>query len=160
MKQLKLMKSYIKPALVILLLLAITGMAIGCEDYGFPQPTAQPTTEPVSTSPTVATSDAALLAVHSRLLELAETHEAKIYLADFYAASDNWSVTGDYFKDGSGVWYVVEDMMRTPGPGARAYWQQASWFALRDGTVLPSRDFDANALRIEADLQELSLREE
>ena len=40
---------------------------------------------------------------------------------------------------------------------AKPHWQHASWLILQDGTVVPSNRFEANALRIEADLQELSL---
>jgi len=39
----------------------------------------------------------------------------------------------------------------------KPYWQQASWFVFRDGKVMPSNRIQANALRIEADLQELSV---
>jgi len=39
----------------------------------------------------------------------------------------------------------------------KPHWQQASWLVLGDGKVMPSHRFQANALRIEADLQELSL---
>jgi hypothetical protein len=38
----------------------------------------------------------------------------------------------------------------------RPYWQQASWFVFPNGEVMPSNRIQANALRIEADLQELS----
>ncbi|GAJ20101.1 unnamed protein product, partial [marine sediment metagenome] len=40
----------------------------------------------------------------------------------------------------------------------KSYWQQASWLIREDGRVIPSNHFQANALRIEADLQELSLQ--
>ena len=41
----------------------------------------------------------------------------------------------------------------------KEYWQKASWLILKDDDVIPSNRFEANALRIEADLQSLSLPE-
>ena len=55
------------------------------------------------------------------------------------------------------MWHIVLDMTDTEEWEERPYWQQASWLILRDNQVLPSNRFQANALRIEADLQELSL---
>jgi hypothetical protein len=40
----------------------------------------------------------------------------------------------------------------------RPYWQQAGWLVFQDGKVMSSNRLKANALRIEADLQELSLQ--
>ena len=51
---------------------------------------------------------------------------------------------------------VVFDVTGTEYWRERPYWQQASWLILEDGRVIPSRRLEANALRIEADLQELS----
>jgi hypothetical protein len=39
----------------------------------------------------------------------------------------------------------------------KPYWQQAGWFVYQDGRVIPSNRLQANALRIESDIQELSL---
>ena len=101
-----------------------------------------------------------MLAVYQRLLEQAETYQAKLYLADFYATSDNWSAEGEYFKDGSGVWYILVDMSTVESRKELSHWQEASWYVFKDGKVIPSNLLNANALRIEADLQQLSLKSE
>jgi hypothetical protein len=152
-------KSYIKPVLVIILLAALLGAVTACEDFGYPATTTpEEEPEPVEvTSPTIiSTKDAAMLAVYQRLLSQAESYEAKMYLADFYANCDNWSAKSEFFKDGSGTWYVVVDMTSIEDWELHPYWQQASWFVFKDGKVIPSHHFQANALRIEADLQALS----
>jgi hypothetical protein len=130
----------------------------GCQDYTFPTPE-QPSQEPeqpVSTT-FINSEDRATLAVYEHLLSLAQSHEAKAYLAEFSAASDNWSANSELFKDGSSIWYVKVDMSGVDGWKDKPYWQQASWFVYQDGRVIPSNRLQANALRIEADLQELSL---
>lgn len=154
-------RRFLKPVLFIALLVILLGTVTACQDLGFPPPTT-PTETPepekpktTSTGP-VSTRDAAILAVYQRLLGQAGSHEAKIYLADFYTSSDNWTAKSDYFKDGAGTWYVVVDMTAVEDWTARPHWQQAGWFVFRDGSVIPSNDFRANALRIEADLQSLS----
>ncbi len=91
------------------------------------------------------------------MLSLSESHDAKAYLAEFSAASDNWSAQSELFKDGSSIWYVKVDMSGAENWQEKPYWQQASWFVYKDGRVIPSNRLQANALRIEADLQELSL---
>jgi hypothetical protein len=154
-------KNLIKPVLIMALLAALLGTFTACEDMGFPPPsTPAPEEEPppkeVTTPTAIMTKDAAMLAVYQRLLSQAESYEAKMYLADFYANCDNWSAESEFFKDGSGTWYVIVDMTENETWELRPYWQQASWFVFRDGKVVPSNRFQANALRIEADLQALS----
>ena len=146
--------------LAMALLIVMLGTLTACEDMGFPASSsdeATPEPTPVETGPTVInTKDAAIMAVYRRLLSKAESYEAKMYLADFYAYCDNWTAQSEYYKDGSGTWYIVVDMSANEDWNLRAYWQQASWFVFRDGEVIPSNLFRANALRIEADLQALS----
>lgn len=143
-------------ALVMLLATAIT--TAGCEDYTFPAPEtpAKEPEKPVSTT-FINSADRAVLAVYEHLLSLAESHEAKTYLAEFSAVSDNWSAKSELFKDGSSIWYVKVDMSGVAGWKEKPYWQQAGWFVYQDGRVIPSNRLQANALRIEADLQKLSL---
>jgi hypothetical protein len=129
----------------------------GCQDYTFPTPE-QPSPEaekPVLTT-FINSEDRATLAVYEHLLSLAQSHEAKAYLAEFSATSDNWSAKAELFKDGTSIWYVKVDMSSVQDWKAKPYWQQASWFVYQDGRVIPSNRLQANALRIEADLQELS----
>jgi hypothetical protein len=152
-------KNLIKTVLVIALLIILLGTFTACADMGFPAATPEETPEPEPakvTGTVINTRDAATLAVYQRLLGQAMSYDAKIYLADFYARCDNWSVQSEYFKDGSGTWYVAVDMSESENWQLRTYWQQASWFVFRDGKVIPSNLFNANALRIEADLQALS----
>ena len=115
---------------------------VGFEDYVVPQ--------------AYEWKDDAILAVYQHLLSQARTQEAKLYLADFYAACDNWKAESEFFKDGSGTWHIQVDMTETLIWDRQTYWKQASWFVFKDGRVIPSNLFKANALRIEADLQELS----
>lgn len=149
---------FIKPILVLALLTAL-GAFTACQDLGYPPPSTpqeKPETEKVTGPTVISTKDTALLAVYQHLLSQAESCEAKIYLADFYTTCDNWSAVSEFFKDGSGTWYVVVDMTSNETWKLRPYWQQASWFVFKDGKVIPSNRLQANALRIEADLQELS----
>ena len=144
-------------AIIVLLAVAIT--TVGCEDFGTfpaPEPPAQEPEKPVSTT-YINSDDRATLAVYEHLLSLAESHEAKAYLAEFSAVSDNWSAKSELFKDGSSIWFVKVDMSGAEDWKEKLYWQQASWFVYQDGPVIPSNRLQANALRIEADLQELSL---
>ena len=147
------------PFVVIIMLSAMVITVAGCEDFGTfpaPEPPAQKPEKPVSTT-FINTEDRATLAVYEHLLSLAESHEAKAYLAEFSAASDNWSAESELFKDGSSIWYVKVDMSGVQNWKEKPYWQQASWFVYQDGRVIPSNRLQANALLIEADLQELSL---
>ena len=155
---------YIKSILIIALLVVVLGIASGCEDFGqYPPPSPpaeKPEPEKVARPSVISTGDRAILAVYEHLLGQAESHQAKAYLAEFYAVCDNWTAETERFKDGSSIWYVVVDMTENETWELRPYWQQASWFILRDGKVMPSNRLQANALRIEADLQELSLQPE
>jgi len=139
------------------MLLSVVITASGCEGYTFPaqEPQAQEPEKPVSTI-FINSEDRATLAVYEHLLSLAQSHEAKAYLAEFSAASDNWGAKSELFKDGSSIWYVKVDMSEVKDWQENPYWQMASWFVYQDGRVIPSNRLEANALRIEADLQELS----
>jgi len=151
-------RKYLKPVLVIALLAVMLGAVVGCEEYGFAPPASEEKPEEKAPPATVTmTRDRAILAVYEHLLGLAESHEAKIYLAEFYATCDNWTAESEFFKDGSDIWYILVDMAESEEWEGKSYWQQASWFVFRDGKVVPSNLLGANALRIEADLQELSL---
>jgi len=144
--------------ILIIMLMAMALTASGCQDFGTfptPEPPAQQPEKPVSTT-FINSGDRAVIAVYEHLLSLAESHEAKDYLAEFSAVSDNWSANSELFKDGSSVWYVAVDMSTVENWQEKPYWQQASWFVYQDGRVIPSNRLQANALRIESDLQELS----
>jgi hypothetical protein len=158
-------KKLIKPVLIMALLAALLGTVTACEDMGFPPPSnptpeEEPPPKDVTTPTAIMTKDAAVMAVYQQLLGQAESYEAKIYLADFYANCDNWSAESEIFKDGSGTWYVTVDETDNEDWELRSYWQHASWFVFKDGKVVPSNHFQANALRIEADLQALSAERE
>ncbi len=151
----------IKLVIVISLLLTIILTVVSCEDMGFPGTTNTPDTNTPEESNTDGTTvisykDAAIMAVYQHLLDQAGSPEAKIYLANFYTACDNWDAVSEYFKDGAGTWHVVVDMTQITKWEHESYWQEASWFVYRDGRVIPSNLFQSNALRIEADLQDLS----
>lgn len=152
-------KGYTKPALIITLLAILLLTVAGCEEFAqfAPAPAAP---EEVVAPTTIRTEDSAILAVYEHLLNQAEGHEAKVYLADFYTVCDNWSAETELFKDGTSIWYVLLDMTETEKWEWRPHWQQASWFVFQDGKVIPSNRLEANALRIEADLQELSIQPE
>ena len=151
-------KKFIKPILIMALLAALLGTFTACEQLGYPTSTPEEETESekVTSTTVINTKDDALMAVYQRLLGQAGSYEAKIYLADFYATCDNWTATSEIFKDGSGTWHIQVDMTSQETWQYRPYWQQAGWFVFRDGKVIPSNRFQANALRIEADLQSLS----
>ena len=150
-------KRYIGSILVITLLVLLAGVVTGCDLGQFPA--ANVTAEKPAKTPStvIGTEDKAILAVCEHLLSQAESHKAKSYLAEFYAVCDNWSAESQLFQDGSRVWYVMVDMTSGKEWKWKPYWQQASWFVFRDGKVMPSNRIQANALRIEADLQELSV---
>ena len=157
-----LIKRYLIPILIILL--AVLALVVsGCADFGqfpaddSPKEEGQPEVEAPPPT-TITTNDRAMLAVYEHLLGQAESYQAKVYLADFYAACDKWSAESELFKDGTSVWYVVVDMTGVWEWQERDYWQQAGWFVFRDGRVIPSNRLKANAVRIEADLQGLSLQ--
>jgi len=153
-------KNLLKTIFTVGMLAVLLTTFTSCQELGFPSSTPQetPAPEPAKTtgSTVVGSKDAAILAVYQRLLGEAEGYDAKIYLSDFYTTCDNWSAQSDYFKDGSGTWHVVVDMTSAEDWTFRSYWQQASWLVFKDGKVIPSNLFQANALRIEADLQAMS----
>jgi len=159
MKFLTRKRNLLKSVLLIGLIAVMVVPFTACEEMGFPAATSPAETEePEPASPhsmSITTADSAVLAVYQRLLDQAGSFDAKVYLADFYATCDEWTAEAEYFKDGSETWHVVVDMTESDTTGITSYWQQASWFVFRDGTVIPSNLFDANALRIEADLQAL-----
>ncbi len=153
-------KRYIKPIFIIALLVVLAGTTTGCEYLeGFspsPQPSEEEETEVEIPRTAIKTSDRAILVVYEHLLRQAESDKAKVYLANFYTVSDKWNAEPELLKDGTSMWHVIVDMTDVETWEERAYWQQASWLVLQDGEVIPSHRFQANALRIEADLQELS----
>lgn len=153
-------KRYLKPLIIVTLLGVMLLTFSGCADFGQFAPAEPPAESPepkkVVTSKVISSEDKAILAVYEHLLSQAESAEAKIYLADFYATCDNWSTESELFKDGTSLWYVLVDMTEVKEWEWHPYWQQASWLVFLDGKVVPSRRIQANALRIEADLQELS----
>jgi len=155
-------KRYMKPILIILLaVLALT--VIGCEDFQqwAPKPAEEKPPEEKAPPATITTADRAILAVYEHLLSQAESYQAKLYLADFYTTCDNWEAETELLKDGTSLWYVTVDMSDVKIWRERLYWRQATWIIhKKDGRVIPSNRFKANALRIEADLQELSLQPE
>ena len=152
---------YLKPIRMISLLAALALMVTGCEDFGQwppPEPSEPKEKTEVEAPPmAIATKDRAILAIYEHLLSQAESYQAKVYLADFYATCDKWAARLEFLKDGTSLWYVTIDMTDVAVWREKPYWQQASWLVLGDGKVIPSDRFQANALRIEADLQELSL---
>ena len=154
----KLNKTYISAILIVTLLGVLAGAVTGCENFEQwtpPQPPEEKTEMEVPPI-TVKTEDRAILAVYEHLLSQAESYKAKAYLANFYATCDKWSAESELFEDGTSIWHVIVDMTDIEPWKGRTYWQQASWFILQDGKVIPSNRFQANAVRIEADLQELS----
>ena len=158
-------RRYIRPVLIISLLAVLVLTVPGCEDFGFPPPQSpepEEKTEVVKAPPTIITTeDRAILAVYEHLLSQADSYQAKLYLADFYTTCDNWTAELELLKDGTSLWYVTVDMTEVKIWREKLYWRQASWLIhKKDGKVIPSNQFKANALRIEADLQELSLQPE
>ena len=165
-------KSYVKPILIITMFAVLTLALIGCEDiskdFGC-EATGQdfgcePTgggsdfgCESLTTTTTgITTEDKAILAVQEHLMAQAESSEAKLYLADFYTTCDDWSAESETFEDGTSVWHVVIKRTSMTFLTERPYWEQASWFVFKDGKIMGTNRFQANALRIEADLQKLS----
>lgn len=155
-------KGYMKSALIITLLTLLLLTFTACEDFAQFAPSEPPEEAPGKevASTVIRTEDSAILAVYEYLLSRAESHEAKVYLADFYTECDNWSAKTELLKEGTSLWYVLLDMTETEKWEWRPHWQQASWFVFQDGKVIPSNRLEANALRIEADLQELGIQPE
>ena len=153
---------YVNILLTLTLLAILASGVTACQDFEQQAPPETggekaENTEVKAPRLTVRTEESAILAVYQHLLGQAESHKAKEYLADFYAICDNWSAAQETFKDGTTLWHVTLDMTGVKVWRERPYWQKASWLVLREGEVIPSHRFQANALRIEADLQELSL---
>lgn len=139
-------------------LVALGLLLAGCADSGQWPPNLPVQTPKVKTpSSNITAEDKAILAVYVHLVDQARAHKAKLYLADFYTVCDQWSAKSEVLKDGTKIWYVTVDMTGAKTWGAKPYWKQACWLGLEDGRIVPSSRFQANALRIEADLQELSL---
>lgn len=153
-------KRYLKPVIIVTLLVLMLSTFSGCADFGqfapAEPPAEKPEAEKVVTSKVISSEDKAILAVYEHLLSQAGNAEAKIYLAEFYATCDNWTAETELFKDGTSLWYVLVDMTEVKDWAERPHWQQAGWLVFLDGKVVPSNRIQANALRIEADLQELS----
>jgi len=143
---------------VVALVLIVAIFTTTCTDFSqFPTTTPQPPSAVEKTPTVIRTSESAILTVYEYLLSKAEGPKAKTYIADFYTACTNWSAAQELQKDGSSIWYVLVDMTGIKDWKQKPYWQQTGWFILPDGKVIPSSRLQANALRIEADLQELSL---
>jgi hypothetical protein len=148
---------FILSILIVTLLIAMLLSITACENLVSSGDSEEEESDTVSSSDNiVSTTDEAKLAVYQRLLERADSYDAKIYLSDFYTYCHNWSVQSEYFKDGSDIWLVAVDMTGESNWEYNSYWQRAAWFVYRDGKVIPSNLFQVNALRIEADLQSLS----
>lgn len=140
--------------LALSLLIAVVFGVTGCENLGLGGGTE--TTTPTNEPGTIDTAEEAELAVYQYLLAQANSAEAKLYLADFYATCDNWDELSEYFRDGSETWLVAVDMTGEANWDHKSYWQRAGWFVLKDGGVMPANLYNMNALRIEADLLELN----
>jgi len=160
MKHFTINKKAFKSIFVIAILAALLMAVTSCEEMGFPSATPQETPEPepaqTTSSTVINTRDTAKLAVYQHLLDLTGSYDAKMYLSDFYTTCDNWTAQSDYFKDGTGTWHVSVNMTDVENWAFRPYWQQASWLVFKNGEVIPSNLYRANALRIEADLLALS----
>ena len=140
--------------LVLSLLIAAMLTATACEELGLGGSTDEPTDS--EETGVITSGEGAELAVYQRLLSLAESSAAKVYLSDFYTNSYNWSAQSEYFRDGSATWLVAVDMTGETDWEYEPYWQRAGWFVLKDGSVIPANLYQLNALRIEADLKALS----
>jgi hypothetical protein len=147
-------KRILASIIVISLLITVLLSATGCESLGLGGDTE--TTTPTNEPGTIDTAEEAELAVYQYLLAQAKSAEAKVYLADFYTICHNWDVQSEYFRDGSETWLVHVDMTGESNWEHKSYWQRAGWFVLKDGSVIPANLYQSNALRIEADLKELS----
>jgi hypothetical protein len=150
-------KRYLKP-IVIITLLGVLALAVtACEDLGLTPAEDTTPEEEAPSAATINTADRAILVVQERLVSQAESYQAKVYLADFFTACDDWIASSDFLGDGTSIWYVVVNVTDVQAVEEKPHWQQVCWMVFADGKVMPSDRFQANALRIEADLQELSL---
>ena len=164
-------KRYVKLVLIITLLVVPAVVLLGCEDYAqdfgceglttSTQPSEEGTQETTGgetpSSKTITTEDRAILAVREHLAAQAESYQAKFYLADYYTVCDEWNAVVEILEDKANVWQVVVHMTNMGWESEKRHWLQASWYVFQDGRVLASDNYQANALRIEAELQELSL---
>jgi hypothetical protein len=96
------------------------------------------------------------MAVQEYLLSKAISARAKAYLTELYASGGKWSARSELLKDGTRTWNVMLETEGKPEDKIKPQWRAACWTVFDDGKVLPSPKYDASALRIEADLQELS----
>jgi len=100
-------KRYLSITLIISLLAVLALTVIGCEDFeqwSIPQsPEPEEKAEVEALPMTIRTDDRAILVVHEYLLNQAESYQAKDYLADFFAACDNWSAGQELLEDGTSV---------------------------------------------------------
>ncbi|MDZ4247456.1 MAG: hypothetical protein U1D67_10105 [Dehalococcoidia bacterium] len=130
----------------------------GCQEIpGFTTPA--PTPAAVKSEPKrtlVLSEDKAMLVVQEYLLSKAVTAKAKTYLSEFYSSGLEWSARSELLKDGTRTWNVMLEAKDAKDDSIKLHWKQAGWVVFDDGRVLPSPQYNANALRIETDLQELS----
>lgn len=152
----KALKTILIIGMLAVMLLAVTSCEEMFPTSTTPQETPEPEPAQTTSSTVINTRDSAKLAVYQHLLELTGSYDAKMYLSDFYTNCDNWTAQSDYFKDGTSTWHVSVNMTGVDDWAFRPYWQQASWLVFKDGKVIPSNLYRANALRIEADLLALS----
>ena len=132
-RQKTLRKLILTSALLVLTML----MTTGCQDFGAFPPPELPEDKPEETAPTtfISSEDRAVLAVYEHLLNQAESYEAKTYLAEFSATSDNWTAISELYKDGSNIWYVSVDMSGVTGWTEKSYWKQANRSSCRERAV-------------------------
>ena len=152
----KALKTILIIGMLAVMLLAVTSCEEMFPTSTTPQETPEPEPAQTTSSTVINTRDSAKLAVYQHLLELTGSYDAKMYLSDFYTNCDNWTAQSDYFKDGTSTWHVSVNMTGVDDWAFRPYWQQASWLVFKNGKVIPSNLYRANALRIEADLLALS----
>ena len=112
------LKRYIIPGIIGILVLTL--FMGGCaypesDDWESPvQPSAEEKTEATAKSSvsrgTVKNEESAILTIYQYLLEKAQTHDAKVYLADFYTICTEWSAESELQMDGTSIWHVMVDV--------------------------------------------------
>ncbi len=129
-----------------------------CEGVaGVPAPSpSAPASKGVAGGVSVLSEDRALLVVQEYLLSKATSAKAKNYLAELYSSGGKWSAKSELLGDGTRIWNVMMETEDKADSEIKSQWRIACWTVFGDGGVLPSPKFDANALRIETELQELS----
>ncbi len=137
-------------------LTVLTLFVVGCQEIGYPTPSGgSSSTTPSSGRRTLILSeDRAVLAVQDYLLSKAVSAKAKTYLTDLYSSGAQWTAKSDLLKDGTRIYNVLITVDRADAQ-VKPYWRKAGWTVFEDGKVLPSVEYEASALRIEADLQGL-----